>query len=175
MLSTCCENEKVFSLFASCLQMFFLFCFFLVSCQLLVLLFTLLSFITCPLWPCCNRQFLLTELWKVLTSPVTTDQWLCSTKPQTLYCSSSHYSSQNIPHHTLCMCVCMWECICQWVCVSVCSLISHFSYLMSVVSQTAGPISRELRHDSDLCRLVAGGCDSEWKGAGGGRGEGKGR
>lgn len=38
------------------------------------------------------------------------------------------------------------------------------SHLMSVVSQTAGPISRELRHDSDLCRLVAGGCDSERKG-----------
>ena len=58
--------------------------------------------------------------------------------------------------------------------MSVCSLISHFSYLMSVVSQTAGPISRELRHDSDLRRLVAGGCDSERKGKGG-RGEGKGR
>lgn len=58
--------------------------------------------------------------------------------------------------------------------MSVCSLISHFSYLMSVVSQTAGPISRELRHDSDLRRLVAGGCDSERKGEGGGRrGEGK--
>lgn len=48
--------------------------------------------------------------------------------------------------------------------MSTCSLISHFSYLMSVVSQTAGPISRELRHDSDLRRLVAGGCDSERKG-----------
>lgn len=57
--------------------------------------------------------------------------------------------------------------------VSVCSLISHFSYLMSVVSQTAGPISRELRHDSDLRRLVAGGCDSERKRKGGERrGEG---
>lgn len=56
--------------------------------------------------------------------------------------------------------------------MSVCSLISHFSYLMSVVSQTAGPISRELRHDSDLCRLVAGSCDSERKGKGG-EGEGE--
>ena len=67
------------------------------------------------------------------------------------------------------------------MCVSVCSLISHFSYLMSVVSQTAGPISREPRHDSDLRRLVAGGCDSEQgreegegeerRGGQGGRGE----
>lgn len=56
--------------------------------------------------------------------------------------------------------------------MSVCSLISHFSYLMSVISQTAGPNSRELRHDSDLCRLVAGGCDSERKGKGG-EGEGE--
>lgn len=56
--------------------------------------------------------------------------------------------------------------------MSVCSLISHFSYLMSVVSQTAGPISREPRHDSDLRRLVAGGCDSETrKGKGRRRGE----
>lgn len=38
---------------------------------------------------------------------------------------------------------------------------------MSVVSQTAGPISRELKHDSDLCRLVADGCDSKRKGKGG--------
>lgn len=43
---------------------------------------------------------------------------------------------------------------------------------MSVVSQTAGPISRELRHDSDLRRLVAGGCDSEREREG--REEGKG-
>lgn len=53
------------------------------------------------------------------------------------------------------------------MCVSVCSLISHSSYLMSVVLQAAGPISREPSHDSDFCRLVAGGCDSERKGEGG--------
>lgn len=51
-------------------------------------------------------------------------------------------------------------------CVCVCSLISHSSYLMSVVSQAAGPISREPSHDSDFCRLVAGGCDSQRKGEG---------
>lgn len=43
---------------------------------------------------------------------------------------------------------------------------------MSAVSQTAGPISRELRHDSDLRRLVAGSCDSERKEK---DGEGRGR
>ncbi|KAK2835724.1 hypothetical protein Q5P01_016208 [Channa striata] len=40
-------------------------------------------------------------------------------------------------------------------------------------AKTAGPISRELRHDSDLRRLVAGGCDSERKRKEGRRGGGK--
>lgn len=58
--------------------------------------------------------------------------------------------------------------------MTICSLLSHFSFLMCVVSQAAGPSSRELRHDSDLCRLVAGGCDSQRKGKGEREGKGRG-
>lgn len=72
-----------------------------------------------------------------------------------------------------CGCVCVSVCTSERV--SVCSLISHSSYLMSVVSQAAGPISREPRHDSDFCRLVAGGCDSEREGEKGEWGMGGGK
>lgn len=52
--------------------------------------------------------------------------------------------------------------------MSVCVFVLSFPipHLSCLVSQAAGPISREPSHDSDFCRLVAGGCDSQRKGEG---------
>lgn len=60
--------------------------------------------------------------------------------------------------------------MCERARASACSL-SHFPFFSHVsrlvVEQTAGPISREPSRDSDpLCRLVAGGRDSERGGVG---------